>query len=154
MLMRNLKTHGKNDSILSWQKMAVREYVKLQTVDEASYPEMVPISYEFRFFCFEGKCVGYGPYWYMGNKYSMRPEDEKETLKLSEWVTERVEASFIAVDLAKTAAGEWTVIEINDAQESGFVGINPVTLWKHTIEAAQNRAWLYVGDAFPDGSFK
>lgn len=147
-----LRRTWKNDSILSWQKVAVREDVKLQTIDDTSYPEMVPISYEFRFFCFEGKCVAYGPYWYMGNKYSMFPEDEKAAIELSEWVAHRVATCFVAVDLAKRAAGEWIVIEVNDAQESGFVGVNPLPLWKNTAEAAQSRNWLSVKDAFPEGT--
>lgn len=31
------------------------------------------------------------------------------------------------------------IIEVNDAQESGFVGVNPLILWENTIEAMQNR---------------
>ncbi|MCI8939861.1 MAG: ATP-grasp domain-containing protein [Dorea sp.] len=134
-----LRKNWKNDNILSWQKVAVREYVKLQTIDDISYPEMVPISYEFRFFCFEGKCVGYGSYWYMGSKYTMSPDDSESAIKLAEWAAERVGVSFIAVDLAKTDKGDWIVIEVNDAQESGFVGLNSLSLWHNTIEAMQDR---------------
>lgn len=114
-----LKRVWKNDSILSWQKVAVREYVKLQTIDDTSYPEMVPISYEFRFFCFEGKCVGYGLYWYMGNKYAMSSEDEKAAIELSEWAAHRVATCFIAVDLAKTDAGEWIIIGVKEFLPEG-----------------------------------
>lgn len=134
----NLKRTWKKDNILSWQRVAVREYEKLLTVDDTLYPDMVPISYEFRFFYFDGKCVGYGPYWFMSNKYSLGPEDEKLALELSRWAAEKVAVSFIAVDLAKTDTGQWIIIEVNDAQESGFVGINPISLWKNVIEVAQN----------------
>ena len=147
-----LQRTWKNDSILSWQKVAIREYVKLQKIDDTSYPEMVPISYEFRFFCFEGKCVGYGPYWYMGNKYAMQSEDEDSAIELSEWVAETVGARFVAVDLAKTDDGEWIVIEINDAQESGFVGIEPISLWENTIEAMQNRTWVPIQTLFHENA--
>lgn len=146
----NLKKVWKRDSILSWQKVAVREYVKLQTIDDTSYPEMVPISYEFRFFCFEGKCIAYGPYWYMGNKYAMSPEDEKVAVELSEWAAHKVATCFIAVDLAKTDNGEWIIIEVNDAQESGFVGVSPLPLWKNTIDAMQDRNWISVEDMFDE----
>lgn len=132
-----LKENWAKDSILSWQKVAVREFVPLQTIDATSYPDMVPISYEFRFFCVAGKCVAYGPYWYMGNKYAMQSEDEKQAVIISEWAAGKVGASFIAVDLAKTADGKWIVIEVNDAQESGFVGVKPLVLWKSVIEALQ-----------------
>lgn len=145
-----LKDTWKKDSILSWQKVAVREYVRLQTIDDTTYPEMVPISYEFRFFCFEGKCVGYGPYWYMGNKYSMDPNDSESAIKLVEWAAQRVSVSFIAVDLAKAAEGEWIIIEVNDAQESGFVGLNSLSLWHNAIEAMQDRNWISVEDMFDE----
>lgn len=145
-----LKDTWEKDSILSWQKVAVREYVRLQTIDDTTYPEMVPISYEFRFFCFEGKCVGYGPYWYMGSKYSMNPNDSESAIKLAEWAAQRVSVSFIAVDLAKTAEGEWIIIEVNDAQESGFVGLNSLSLWHNAIEAMQDRNWISVEDMFDE----
>lgn len=82
----------------------------------------------------------------------MLPEDEKMAIELCEWAAHRVATYFIAVDLAKTVTGEWIVIEVNNAQESGFVGINPLPLWKNTVEAAQNRNWLSVEDAFPEGT--
>lgn len=147
-----LRTEWHKDSVLSWQKVAVREYVPLKTIDETSFPNMVPISYEFRFFFFEGKCVGYGPYWYMGNKYTMAPEDIEPAMQLGEWAAERVANEFIAVDLAKTAEGEWIIIEINDAQESGFVGVNPHMLWRQTIDAVQDRQWISVEDFFSEGT--
>ena len=120
-----LRNEWSQDNVLSWQKVAIREYVPLQIIDATSYPDMVPISFEFRFFYFEGKCMAYGPYWYMGQKYSLREDELKEALKLTDWAAERIEASFPAIDVAKTVSGEWIIIEVNDAQESGFVGVNP-----------------------------
>ena len=134
-----LRNEWYRDNVLSWQKVAVREYVPLQTIDETSYPDMVPISYEFRFFYFEGNCMAYGPYWYMGPKYSLCEDEVEEVLKLTDWAADRLGVTFPAIDVAKTASGEWIIIEVNDAQESGFVGVNPIVLWKNIIEAIQNR---------------
>ena len=127
----------KRDSILSWQKVAVREFIPLQVIDDKSYPDKVPISYEFRFFYFEGKCMAYGPYWYMGNQYTLPESELQEVLKLTDWAAQRLGVIFPAIDVAKTASGEWIIIEVNDAQESGFVGANPLILWNNTIEAMQ-----------------
>lgn len=146
-----LKSNWYKDNILSWQKVAIREYVKLQRVDEVSLPGMLPMSYEFRFFCFEGSCMGYGPYWYMAD-YSLLSEDEDEAIELAEWAAQRVGAEFVTVDLAKTEAGNWIVIEVNDAQESGFVGLNPIPLWKNIIEASQDRNWLPIEDVLDEGT--
>lgn len=147
-----LRLDWNKDPILSWQKVAVREYIPLQIIDDKSFPDMVPISYEFRFFCYEGKVVGYGPYWYMGRQYSLEQREKEIAIHLAEWAAQRVAVSFIAVDLAKTADGEWIVIEVNDAQESGFVGINPIMLWHNTIEAMQERNWLSLEDIFEEGT--
>lgn len=126
------------DNILFWQKAAVREYLPLLTVDDTSYPEQVPVSYEFRFFYFDGKCVGYGPYWYMGNLYDMNPKHLESALELANWASTKMNSIFIAIDLAMTAEGKWIIIEVNDAQESGFVGAEPIKLWTNIIDAAQN----------------
>lgn len=135
----SLQNEWKADKVLSWQKVAVREYVPLQVIDDTSFPDTVPISYEFRFFYFEGKCMAYGSYWHIGKKYSMKKEELEEVLKLTDWAAERLGVKFPAIDIAKTASGKWIIIEINDAQESGFVGVNPIILWKNTVEAMQNR---------------
>ena len=138
-IIENAVSYGKlcdewvGDEVLSWQKVAIREYVPLMTIDDTSYPDMVPISYEFRFFYFKGKCVAYGPYWYMGNQYGLRENELAEVLKQTNWAAGRLAVTFPAIDVAKTADGEWIIIEVNDAQESGFVGANPITLWNRII---------------------
>ena len=147
-----LRIEWEKDPVLHWQKVAVREYVPLLTIDEVSFPDQVPISYEFRFFYFEGKCMGYGPYWYMGHSYSILPEDISPAFELADWAAERLMVTFPAIDLAKTASGEWIIIEVNDAQESGFVGLNPIPLWKNTIDAMQERNWRSAEDFFPEGT--
>ena len=73
----------------------------------------------------------------MGIKYSLPEHELDEVLKLTDWAAERISVRFPAIDVAKTAAGEWIIIEVNDAQESGFIGINPIVLWNNTIEAMQ-----------------
>ncbi len=147
-----LREEWKHDPILSWQKVAVREYVPLLELDSESFPDQVPISYEFRFFYFEGKCMAYGPYWYMGRQYSLPENELQKVLKLTNWAAERLGVIFPAIDVAKTATGEWIIIEVNDAQESGFVGVNPLVLWNNTISAMQERTWISVEDLFEEGT--
>ena len=80
----------------------------------------------------------------------MEPKDSEAAAKLAEWAAQRVAVSFSAVDLAKTAEGEWIIIEANDDQESGFVDLNSLSLWHNTIEAMQNRNWISVEDMFDE----
>ncbi len=135
----NLQKEWKRDPILSWQKVAVREFIPLQIIDSESFPDQVPISYEFRFFYFEGKCMAYGPYWNIGQRYALPETELSKVLKLTDWAAEKLGVSFPAIDVAKTAEGEWIIIEVNDAQESGYVGVNPLILWYNTVNAMQNR---------------
>ena len=147
-----LRKEWRHDSILSWQKVAVREHVPLLELDSESFPDQVPISYEFRFFYFEGKCMAYGPYWYMGRQYSLPENELTEVLKLTDWAAERLGVIFPAIDVAKTASGEWIIIEVNDAQESGFVGVNPLVLWNNTFSSMQDLTWISVEDLFEEGT--
>ena len=96
--------------------------------------------------------MAYGPYWYMGHQYSLPESELQEVLKLTDWAAQRLAVSFPAIDVAKTASGEWIIIEVNDAQESGFVGANPLVLWNNTIEAMQERTWIPVEDFFEEGT--
>lgn len=132
-----LRLGWKQSRILSWQQAAVREYVPLLTIDDTSFPEMIPISYEFRSFYYQGRCTGCGPYWTLGRRYALADEDRQEVMDLSQWAADRLNVAFLTVDVAKTADGRWIIVEANDGQESGFVGLNPISLWKKTIEAAQ-----------------
>lgn len=75
---------------------------------------------------------------YMGKKYALQKEELDSVLKLTDWVSDQLDVIFLAIDVAKTSNGDWIVIEVNDAQESGFVGVNPIVLWNNTIEAMQN----------------
>lgn len=147
-----LRQEWKKDRILSWQKVAIREYVPLMQIDADSFPDMVPISYEFRFFYFEGKCMAYGQYWDIGAKYDLKDEELSEVLELTDWAADRLSVSFPAIDVAKTAFGKWIIIEVNDAQESSFVGINPLKLWNNTIDAMQERFWISAEDFFEEGT--
>ena len=46
----------------------------------------------------------------------------------------RLQVPFLVVDFAKTRDGHWIVIECNDAQESGYVGVPPRNLWRQVLE--------------------
>ena len=132
-----LRKTWENDPILSWQKAAIREYVPLQVIDSDTFPDMVPISQEFRFFYFEGQFMGYGPYWTLGPKYSMPDDELEETLHVTKWAANKVNTPFVAIDIAKTAEGDWIIIEVNDGQESGYAGVNPIVLWKNVVNASR-----------------
>lgn len=125
------------NSILHWQKVAIREYVPLAPLSKTVVHKL-PLSYEFRTFWWKGQCVGSGNYWSQYVDYQWTPNEEREALKVAQLAALRLQADFIAIDLAFTQKGEWIIIECNDAQESGYCGVNPVRLWRKILEIEKN----------------
>lgn len=119
-----------NDPILHWQKPVIREFVPLMPV-AGKVPGKVPASVEYRSFWWHGECVGWGRYWYQVAPYECA--DAQVELEIAQQAATRLKVPFLLVDFAKTADGHWIVIECNDAQESGYVGISPVALWQQLL---------------------
>ena len=130
------REYWERDKILHWQKVVIREYVPLQLIDDMSFPDMIPISYEFRVFFWKKNLVGLAPYWTMVPDYSPKPSNPDisyiSTLALD--VSKKIDTPFLVVDVAKTINGDWIVIEVNDGQESGYARNNPTTLWRKIIQ--------------------
>lgn len=122
-----------NDAILRWQPVAVREFVPLRLVEDAS-PERIPSSYEFRTFWWNKRCVGAGRYWWQGKPYDWTATERAAALQLGQIVADRLNVPFLVVDLAMTASGQWIVIECNDGQESGYAGVSPLAMWSAILQ--------------------
>jgi hypothetical protein len=129
----------KLNTILHWQQLVCREFVKLLPV-EATKTEKVTPSFEFRSFWYKGTLVGVGHYWSEFVKYNWSKEQELEALALAREVCSVVDVPFLVIDLALTEEGQWIVIECNDGQESGYAGIEAICLWKNIIEIERNNA--------------
>jgi len=95
-------------------------------------------SIEYRSFWWHGECVGWGRYWYQVARYDCI--DVAAGLELAKLAATRLAVPFLVVDFAKTAEGRWIVIECNDAQESGYVGISPRPLWQKVLELLEDRS--------------
>ncbi len=120
----------RSDPILHWQKPVVREFVPLMAV-AGSVPGKVQPSIEYRSFWWHGQCAGWGPYWYQVAPYGCA--DIEAGLAVARRAAEQVHVPFLVIDIAKTASGDWIVIECNDAQESGYAGVAPVALWQQVL---------------------
>ena len=122
----------RNDAILHWQKPVIREFVPLMPV-AGNVPGKVQPSVEYRSFWWHGKCVGWGRYWYQVAPYECH-DAEQAGLTVAQQAAMRLRVPFLVVDFAKTADGRWIVIECNDAQESGYVGIRAMALWQQVLK--------------------
>lgn len=123
--------HWKRDDILHWQKVVCRQYIPLRTVAPDN-GQALPKAFEFRTFWWKDNCVGLGPYWHSEN-YRPTAEEEREILRLGREVARRLDVTFLVVDIAQAATGEWIVIECNDGQDSGYSGVHPFRLWQAVI---------------------
>ena len=73
----------------------------------------------------------------MARPYALSAREYPEALELAAWASRQINVPFVAVDVAKTREGNWIVIEVNDALESGYTGANPITLWKNLASVSQ-----------------
>ena len=78
----------------------------------------------------------YGSYWTLGEKYSLKEDELRTVLKLTDWAAQKLKVPFLAIDVAKTASGDWIIIEVNDGQESGYSEVNPFVLWRNIYNAS------------------
>lgn len=119
------------DAILHWQKPVIREFVPLIPVAGNVAGKVQP-SIEYRSFWWRGECVGWGRYWYQVAPYEC--VDAEVGLAVAQQAAARLNVPFLVIDFAKAADGHWIVIECNDAQESGYVGIPPQKLWQQVLK--------------------
>jgi hypothetical protein len=130
----------KEDPILRWQELVCREFVQLCPV-RSEPTEKIPASFEFRSFWWRGQCVGVGQYW--STSYHWNLEEEKAALAIAQAAALRLNLPFVVIDVAQTIAGQWIVIECNDAQESGYAAISPFGLWQNLIDEERKFAQLH-----------
>ena len=128
----------KTDPILSWQKMIVREFVDLIPI-EAETERQLQKSFEIRVFVWYGNIISFGQYWDSKNKIYIDKNDEDKISELTKMVYERLMTPFMVIDFAKKTNKEWIIIELNDAQESGYAMNAKINLWTRLIETGQGK---------------
>lgn len=128
------------DGLVGAQTICIRRYVPLVTYGQAVGG--LPVTCEWRFFVLDGTVVGSGYYWHSFAEDLPIPPDvlesePKEARLLVDHVAKLVhegrKSRFYTIDVAKTQAGHWIVIELNDAQMAGLEGISPRTFYEATI---------------------
>ena len=123
-----------NDGHVGVQQIYARQYVPLKQLDQGL--RGLPISEEYRFFVLDGEVIASGFYW------SSHTDDLRE--KGLEFDSSAVPAEFVqdvikrvgdksrfwVFDVARTEAGGWLVVELNDGQQSGLSDIDPDAFYR------------------------
>lgn len=122
------------DSLIQYQQLWIRKFVPLH-----SYGTDVvgmPINEEYRIFFLDGKELARGFYWisheYMLFEAGKTADPASIPQEFVEEIGNRIlpYATFVAVDVARTAEGDWKVVEVNDGCMAGCCGVNPRRLYK------------------------
>lgn len=134
--------HGRlcDDGLIGQQKIFVRQYVPLKTYLLGIGD--IPITEEYRFFAAYGEILCGAYYWqnYLED-LSEVPDHTRVPQEFLQQVLSRIDGqiNFVVIDVAKTEAGEWLVIELNDGCQSGLSCIDPNVLYARLKEVIKEK---------------
>jgi len=105
------------DSEIGEQGIVYRRFVPLKTFGFGK--DGLPQTNEWRFFYFGRQRLSYAYYW-PGSSFLDQAMISDSALDLADRIAAIVApfVPFFVLDLAETAAGDWILIEVNDAQQS------------------------------------
>ena len=121
-----------DDSLLQHQKIAIREFVDLQS-DGVNIIGM-PIAKEFRLFILDGKIMSSGYYWSVHeDEVNMNTDPAQIPSEFIDEIISRIgdQCRFWALDVGQKTNGEWIVIEMGDAQMNGLSANDPDVLYSN-----------------------
>jgi hypothetical protein len=94
-----------------------------------------PISREYRVFLYRQRVLAFGFYWDDDEDSArLSTTDEQALLALASEAARRLRVPFLMVDAGQQESGEWTIIEVGDAQFAGLSRVSPPLLWNRLIE--------------------
>ena len=134
------------DSMLQYQKIYIRRYVPLEVL--SSGLQGLPITREYRFFVYKKTILSGGFYWsshsddIKSEGIDINPDEvPREFLNA---IIDKIQATelseppaYYVIDVAKTAAGEWILIELNDGAMSGLSDNDPEVLYSNLKRALE-----------------
>ncbi len=132
-LRKAAKLHA--EQLISQQGLVFRRFVPLETFEHTS--SGLPITNEWRFFFVRERLVGFGYYWTIAKNAT--PSMDEAGIEFARKCARRVrgQVTFFAVDIAKTADGNWVLIELNDGQSSGLGEMNLDVFYQELKTACQ-----------------
>jgi hypothetical protein len=129
-VIRNLFT----DQMIADQGVVVRDYIPLKKLGEGI--NGLPISAEWRCFCYKDKVLATGFYWSNFEELSPGnlPQEGVDFLKkVTAIVSKKV--NFYVVDVAQKENGEYMVVELNCGMMSGLSCVDPNEMYGNLKKA-------------------
>lgn len=119
------------DEQINQQGIVIREFIKLKTLSQGI--DGFPFTNEWRLFFYKDQLVDYGYYW---SNSDIIPDKTELTIdginfakKIAKIISDKT--NFFVVDIAQKESREWTLIEINDGQQSGLSEIDPDDFYRN-----------------------
>lgn len=129
--LRDVMVRLMDDTLIGHQDLIVREFVPLEFVEESL--NGLQASNEWRVFVLDGQILCTGFYWSWVEEPPEHFPVEAEAVVLQ--AIERLSAlRFYVLDVAKTAAGDWKIVELNAGQMSGLSLCDPTLLYTRLRE--------------------
>lgn len=134
--LRDVMYRLMDDTLIGQQELIIREFEPLEHVEDSL--NGLQASNEWRFFILDDKILVHGFYW----SWVEDPLEEIEQAGI-DVVQEAITAlkplglRFYVLDVAKTVAGQWKVVEVNSGQMSGLSLCDPTALYQNLKRALQ-----------------
>ena len=120
-------------------RVIVRKLVMLRHAQQT--PDGFPLGREYRVFVYQQRILAFGYYWdEHADPYPLLPADDDAIRGLAIEAARRVGVSFLAVDIGQLEPGEWSVIEVGDAQFSGLSHVPVLELWSKVKDITLERS--------------
>lgn len=130
---RSLMAELSRETASRGEELVAREYVPLERLGGLS--GACPVSTEFRVFVLDGEVLATGFYWDPADCDTQPPHQKTIPEQFLRTAIRRLEESrcpvrYYVLDVARTTAGDWVVIEMNDGQRAGLSTIDPGILYE------------------------
>jgi hypothetical protein len=113
--------------------LVFRAFVELEPLTTHSKSGM-PLTKEFRIFFLDGQPLAVSEYWDQGEYGADKPPVEKFTQ-----LAATIDSRFFTMDVARTKAGGWIVMELGDGQVAGLPpGLSPAVFYAAAAQHASN----------------
>ncbi|MDJ1471204.1 ATP-grasp domain-containing protein [Xanthocytophaga flava] len=131
--LENIVSNLYKSTSRSLGKVIIREVMQLRHVEKTGTD--FPKGREYRVFLLNNQVIDYSYYW--DNDDLLRTVSKAEETIILDTATQasvQIGVPYIAVDIGQKESGEWTLIEVGDAQFSGICAISPVKLWQRILQ--------------------
>jgi ATP-grasp domain, R2K clade family 3 len=109
-------------------RVIVRQLVNLR--HKSLMPGDFPRGREYRVFIHKNEVLAYGYYWdEFTDEFPLTESDKTAIQRLALEAAKRVNVLYMMADVGQLESGDWTIIEVGDAQFAGLSHVSVLQLW-------------------------